>query len=372
MKYSFFLAFFLATQFSFGQSKLSNAAEDCEFTLAWTCDECTFKWTGECLNKSPEGIGVLTVYHGSDEIMRYEGEMKNGAFNGEGYYKDGMNEIEGMFDNGNFIDNNPFEQQRNAIIDTLSFNKTREWEQKSQFTKQIDNLYFSFPSKGYGFENRDKLLQECVEAFSANCKIIKDPDYTEFTQIIFVDSKNEMLLQSGLFIKGGAANIYRRTIHMVVFDNGIESEKRTNLPIKHEIMHMVSMTAWGIPPNNVTWLNEGLATYAANNCSGYTVSELYRFFLEEKMLISVDSLSNNFYHTEEMIGYHQSACIVEYLIDNYGLEKLEALWKNGMTNFDSIYGLSYSQLEKNLNEHILKKHPKVAEINWSVLSKGCK
>lgn len=372
MKYSFFLTFFLSTLLSFSQSKLSNSEEDCEFTLPWTCDECTFNWTGECLNNLPEGIGVLIVYHGSDEIMRYEGEMENGAFNGEGYYKDGMNELEGSFENGNFIDNNPYALQRNAIIDTMSFNDTKDWELKSQYTKQIDNLHFTFPSNGYGYENRDALLKECVDAFNANCKIIKDPDYTEFTQIIFVDSKKEMLLHSGLYIKGGAANIFRRTVHMVVFDNGNEKDKRTNPPIKHEIMHMVSMTAWGPPPFNVTWLNEGLATYAANNCSGYSVSELYRFFLEKNMLASSDSLSNNFYQIEEMIGYHQSACIVEYLMETYGIEKLEELWKNGLTRFESIYGLSFAQLVINLNKHILKKHPVVPKIDWVVFREGCK
>lgn len=372
MKYSLFLAFLVSIQFSFGQSKISNSAKDCEFTMPWTCDECTFSWTGECLNNQLEGNGVLIVFHGEEEIMRYEGEIENGLFNGEGSYQDEMTQLDGMFENGNFVDTNPYALQRNAIIDTISFNKTKDWELKSQYTKQIDNLYFSFPSEGYGHENREKLLKECVDAFNENCKIIKDPEYTEFTSIMFVDSKAEMLLHSGLFIKGGAANIYRRTIHMVVFDNGDESEKRTNPPIKHEIMHMVAMTAWGIPPNNVTWLNEGLATYAANNCSGYSVSEIYRYFLENKMLVPMDSLTENFYHIEEMIGYHQSACIVEYLIEKYGIEKLEELWKNGFTNFESIYGLSFSDFEIALNKFIIQKHPKVPEFEWSVFREGCK
>lgn len=372
MKYSLFLAFLLSVQFSFGQSTLTSPKSDCQYTMQWTCDECTFNWTGDCTNNLLNGQGILTVFHESTEIMRYEGGMENGVFNGEGKYRDEMNQMEGTFKNGYFVDNSPLAQKRNAIIDTLAFNKTTEWELKSQITKQMDNLYFTFPAEGYGYKNREMFLKQCVDAFSENCKMINDPEYTEFTRIMFVDSKEQMLLHSDLYITGGVANIHSRSIHMLVSDKGSESEKRTNPPIKHEIMHMVSMTAWGPPPPNVTWLNEGLATYAANNCSGYTVSEIYRFFLEKKMLLSIDTLANNFRQTKEMISYHQSACIVEYLIKNFGIEKFEIFWKNGYSSFEPIYGISYAQLVLDLNKHIMKEHPIAPAIDWSVLKEGCK
>lgn len=366
------IVFFLSITSSYCQSPLINKTTGCKFILPWTCDECTFNWTGSCLDNLPTGIGVLTVFHEEDEIMWYEGEMENGSFNGAGSYRDGMNELEGMFENGNFVNINSYLATRNTMIDTTAFNNTGEWEQKRLVTKQVGNIYFTFPSKGYAYDNRDILVEKCLDAIKENCKIINDTEFIEFTRIMFVDSKTEMLLHADLFIKGGVANIWTRSIHMMVSDKGQESEKQTNPPIKHEVMHMVSMTAWGSPPPNSNWLNEGLATYAANNCSGYTVAEIYRYFLEKEILVPIESLTSNFYQVEEMIGYHQSAYIVEYLISNYGLRKFEALWKRGFLSFENIYGIPFSQIEMALNKHIIELHPIAPMIDWDVLKEGCK
>lgn len=366
MKYVLILTYLLSVQYCFGQSELSTLGSDCKFILGWNCDECTFKWTEECIDNLPSGTGVLTVFHEDVEIMRYKGEMKNGKFNGYGVYHDGMNDMEGMFENGNFI------PPRNARIDTTSFNQTADWEQKNTVTKQIDNLYFTFPAEGYAFENRNRYVVKCLEAVEANSKLISVPVFSEFTKIRFVTSKNEMLLYAGLFISGGAANIWTRNVHIMISNEGSESEELVKAPIKHELMHMVAMTAWGAPPQNNNWLNEGLATYAANSCSGYTVAEIYRYFLANNMLISMDKLTTEFYREEEMVAYHQSAYIVEYLIANYGIEKFEELWRNGFSNFESIYGSSFLQMETVINKHVVEAYPTPTAINWTVLKEGCK
>jgi hypothetical protein len=300
--------------------------------------------------------------------MTYEGEMENGRFNGQGIYHDGMNDWEGTFENGNFMD------MRNAMIDTTIFNKTEGWEQESIVTKQLDNLYFTFPAEGYAYNNRDAYVQKCLNAIEANSKLIKVPVFKEFTKIKVVDSKENMLLYAGMLTAGGIANIWTRSVYFRISDESVEeTTELIKAPIKHEIMHMVAMTAWGMPPQNNTWLNEGLATYAANDCSGYTVAELYRYFLENNMLLSIDSLTNNFYQTEEMVGYHQSGCIVEYIISTYGIPKFEKLWKGGFSGFESIYGLSYLQMEKELNKQILQLYPVSPIIDWeSFKEEGCK
>jgi len=373
MKYFLFVAYLISVQFCFGQSELSTPETECKFILGWTCDVCTFNWSEDCVNNLPSGTGILTVFHGDDEIMRYDGEMENGKFHGAGIYHDGMNDWEGTFEYGNFVETNPHLETRAAMIDTTSFNKTKEWELKPRVTKQVGNLYFTFPSEGYAYDHRDSLVDECLAAIKENCKIIKDPEFTEFTRVMFVDSKTEMLLHADLFIKGGMVNIWTRSVYMMVTDIGKENETSTNPPIKHEFMHLVSMTEWGSPPQNNNWLNEGLATYAGNNCSGYTVAEIYRYFLEEKMLVPIETLTSKFYHVEEMIGYHQSAYIVEFMISNYEIEKLEELWKNGFSSFENIYGFTFSQMEIEINKHVIELYPISPGIDWILLKEeGCK
>lgn len=366
MKHLFYLIFVFSITSAFGQSTLTEPETNCKFVLPWTCETCTFSWTGDCVNNAPTGSGVLAVFNEGNEIMRYEGEMKNGKFDGAGKYRDGMNQLEGDFENGVFISNNPFVIERNARLDTTKFNKTTEWEDKAQVSKQMDNFYFTFPASGYAYENRDRLVEECLEAFKQNCALIHDPSYTEFTKIHFVKSENEVLLHANIHVKN-MADIQTRSIYMVVSDEEMETKKTKSPPIVHEVMHMVSMTEWGIPPSTNNWLNEGLATYAQNNCSGYTVAELYRYFLEKDMLIPIDSLTNHFPNTEEMVSYHQSACIVEYLISTYGITKFEDFWKGGFQSFESIYGVSFAQMQAALHKQLFDLYPVSPTINWETI-----
>ncbi|MGB0177145.1 MAG: hypothetical protein ACPF9D_08260, partial [Owenweeksia sp.] len=92
-----------------------------------------------------------------------------------------------------------------------------------------------------------------------------------------------------------------------------EAKKIIKPPIKHELMHMMSNTLWGYPPTDMYWMNEGFAALAEDNCNGYRVSEIYRYMLENDYLYPMDSLTADFYATDEMIGYHQAAYITQYL-----------------------------------------------------------
>lgn len=363
---------FISDNFCKAQSQLIDPETNCKFILPWNCETCTFGWTGDCMNQLPQGNGILTVINQAEEIMWYDGEMKNGKFDGLGKYRDAMNQLEGKFKNGIYLGTNPYIENKKARIDTTKFNQTEDWQIETTVTKQINNLYFTFPSEGYAYENRDVLVEKSLLAIKENCQLINDTSFTEFTRIRFVTSKEKMLLHAGYYVNA-LANIDTRSIHMkVTNENNSQENNIINPPIKHEMMHIVSITAWGTPGAGNNWLNEGLATYSENNCSGYSVSEMYRYFLEEKMLSSLESLAYQFYQTEEMISYHQSAYVVEYLISNYGLPKFEALWKDGFSNMENIYGFTSSQLEANINKYVLEIHPKSPKIDWETLRKGCK
>lgn len=94
---------FLSILPCFGQSTLTDTTSGCKYILPWSCDICTVKWTGNCIDSLPNRNGVLTVFYENELIMEYKGNMSNGNFNGVGKYKDGMSEMEGYFADGNFI-----------------------------------------------------------------------------------------------------------------------------------------------------------------------------------------------------------------------------------------------------------------------------
>ena len=99
------IIFFLTIVPCFGQSTLIDSTTGCKYVLPWSCDECTMKWDGECIDGLPNGNGLLTVQYESEEIMRYEGNMTKGNFDGFGSYKDGRSQMEGYFMTGNFFSN---------------------------------------------------------------------------------------------------------------------------------------------------------------------------------------------------------------------------------------------------------------------------
>ena len=72
----------------------------------------------------------------------------------------------------------------------------------------------------------------------------------------------------------------------------------------------------------------------------------------------------------DVIAYIQSAGIVKYLYENYGVEKIKLLWTAGFENFNSIYGFPISQLETDwLN--FIKTVPVPKDFDINKLKEGC-
>lgn len=237
------------------------------------------------------------------------------------------------------------------------------WELEKRVTKKVDNIHFTFPSEGYAYDNRDLFVKECFNAIKENCSTIKLPAYNTPIKIIFLNSRKEMEEEVG-FSASGWTNMWTQEIHIV-------ANNEFTPPIKHEIMHMITMTTWGYPHDDLIWINEGLATTTEKHCNGYTVGEIYRYFIEKEMLLSINSLTTNFHGEPSIISYHQSAHIVEYLLTNYGLEKFIELWKNGFSFFQEIYLISFSQMEEEINKKTIENYPTPVSIDWDVFKKGC-
>jgi len=94
--------------------------------------------------------------------------------------------------------------------------------------------------------------------------------------------------------------------------------------------------------------------------------------METDKLIHIDSLTSDFYAQSEMIGYHQSAHAVEYLLNNYNIEQFKQLWTQGFDSFESIYGISFSKAKADLKKALLKKYPSAPDIDWKTFKEGCK
>ena len=161
--------------------------------------------------------------------------------------------------------------------------KEPHWTADKQLTRTVANISFAFPLKGYAYDNRNKFVDECLQAIKSNTALIKLHSYTDTISIQFLTSRQEMKKYTGM-TPSGIALVQPRILYVVA--NG--DPKEVKPPIKHELMHMISITTWGYPGQDSNWMNEGLAALAENNCNGYNDEQIYRYLLDKNMLISMD------------------------------------------------------------------------------------
>jgi len=241
--------------------------------------------------------------------------------------------------------------------------ENESWKKVGQFEKTIKNINFTFPDSGFAFENKSNLIEESFEAMKADSELIKLNEFNDTIFIRFLNSREDMFPLTGT-TGSGSAWPHINTLYAV-------SNESAKPPIKHELMHLIAMLEWDYPPSSSTWMNEGLGTFAENNCINWKVAEIYRYLLETNRLIQMDSLTSDFYNQPEMISYHQSAYIVEYLLGKYSIEKFEKLWKRGFGKFEEIYGLPFDKVKFDLEKELKNKYPLAPKIDFDRFIKGC-
>ena len=239
--------------------------------------------------------------------------------------------------------------------------KNEDWTTITREKKTVDNITYYFSSK-IGIDRRDSAIQECQNSIVENLKLIKEKEFSKKMDIEFLESREDMLKYTGLGAQGMAFPD-RNTFFTLLKDKGS--------PIKHEMMHMITMYKWGTPPETSTWMNEGLGTYAGGTCSDYSLAEIYKYFIQSKKVIPMNKLADNFYGNPDMITYTQSAFVCKFLIDNYGMERFILLWKSGFNKMQSIYGFNSEKLEINLAKYVNEKYPNDIAFNWEKFNKGC-
>jgi len=247
------------------------------------------------------------------------------------------------------------------------------WTVQRSVTKPIENYTFIFPEEGFAYAHRDSLVDACMAAIRRNMAMLEVDTFSVPYKIRFYPSKAAMKEATNIGVSGHA-DFWIKEVAFVATDDPatIEKENIIPAPIIHETMHMIAMEKWGFPPEDNLWLNEGLATYAADQCNGYTVREIYSYLLTHDMTFPTDSLMDGFYHRDEMTAYHQSACIVQYLLEHFGVEKFGTLWQEGSTSFEQVYGMGFPELVARIDADVAAAYPNGVELDWERFKKGCK
>lgn len=165
-------------------------------------------------------------------------------------------------------------------------------------------------------------------------------NYASGLNLLAVDSEDQMKEITGLHVKGMA--IIGHDMVVFVYNDKIRPQ------FKHEIGHYITHDEWGEPAYRL--LDEGFATFTDNQCFyDNPIYSINAYMLKNNKLLAFDALVNNFdaeTAKSDVVTYLQSAGIVKYLYEKYGIAKFKQLWTEGFTKFETIYGFSTKQLEK--------------------------
>jgi len=207
----------------------------------------------------------------------------------------------------------------------------------------------------FWYEGSDSFARELMDACEEGlARLTQDiGTYPERPIKIYIYASTSDLQGAMIFPQewsGGVAFTAFSTIAIGIPPSELDWGKRA---LVHELTHLVVHQATFSPYGQLPiWLDEGLATYNEGELDLVLRSSLERAILEDE-LISVRSLCSPFsaYSEKAYLSYAQSYSLVEYLLGNYGQDKildLLALLKQGNT-YDAalteVYGFDIAGLD---------------------------
>lgn len=248
--------------------------------------------------------------------------------------------------------------------DSIFAGKVYKWE---------GNIKYYFNSD-INLKDRNAMIRKCKRYIKDNLKLINESELKDDIHIIFIKDREEMYRYVFERMAGTVVSAAEAGENMVfsVYANGIN-------PVKHELMHIINICKWGEAAGgtSLAWLSEGLATYCdpATECDGYSFEEKYVAFLQSGQLADIGTLLHNFRDTETYreikIRYNQSAYIVQYIVDNYGMNKVKELWQGGMRNFTKIFGIEMGDMLTDINDMLNDKYPSPIRFDWDRFEERC-
>jgi len=225
-------------------------------------------------------------------------------------------------------------------------------------------LYFS--GNSYSSMHLSELKNQLDESFLKVLEVLKIESYHFGINIILVDSREELKKVTGIAAYGGFALATKSTVFLVFND-------KRRIQAKHELFHLISHDVWGT--SSIRVLDEGGAVFTDNECfCKNPIYEIDSYLLKQNLLFSFSDLINNFDKAafeNDRIAYFQGAGIFKYLYEKFGIEKLKQLRMTGFVEFQSIYGISFDQFEKDWLEYV-SKIPITEVIDYNLfLKEGC-
>lgn len=237
---------------------------------------------------------------------------------------------------------------------TASSSKAIDW------TKDSTAHFVLYAQKGVRSENSLPAIGQQLEHAQSELLHLLNESAPQRLAVYFLKDRETLTAYTG-FPANGYTDTERGIIYFV-------DKAPFHLAFRHEIMHALSWRLWG--PAQAYWLSEGIAVFASGNCGGYPFHALAQAIQQEGKLASFQYLSDTF-DFKAVEPSLQSASMVQYIFDNYGVAGVKELWKTGWQNAQQTIGISPDELQKRWLNAIGQPTNHVS-IDWSnIHTSGC-
>ena len=228
-----------------------------------------------------------------------------------------------------------------------------------------DGISFYYEEDAFFSSNINKLAGEALNARNECLRLLGVDETSYRIRVIYFNDREKLRPFLNMAPKGIAlpeANT------LLIATNDTLRAYHT-----HEMMHIISISRFGgYAAAPADWIQEGISVYADNPCMGYSIHAIGAYLYYSDQIPSIDSLFNHFRALPDMIAYMHAGSFTWFMIDKYGIEKFELLWKQGAGNLPTVTGKTKEVLEMEYHDFLMQKYPVQPEIDWELLNnKGC-
>jgi hypothetical protein len=232
----------------------------------------------------------------------------------------------------------------------------------SWMEKRVGRLRILVQAGGVAEGHAPALRESAVAAFDSAFELLEETPPDVPFWILYIDSRAEMRQLAG-WPAGGWADGVARTAANTVTEGG-------RSPDRHEVMHIAATVAWGIPAAPWEWINEGLATYAPGGCAGAGIHPLASALVESGSAEPLNRLIHEFRQLDEVTAYLQSASVVGYIREVFGIEAVRSIWQDGPAALPLVTGMEPDDLERAWRAFV-SRAPAASRALEAVHTQGC-
>lgn len=144
---------------------------------------------------------------------------------------------------------------------------------------------------------------------------------------------------------------------------------------RHELTHVYTLAAWGVPPREAAWLSEGLATWATGTCAGVSLDARAADLARRGTLIPLPELLRRFGSLPEPVAYVGAGSVLGFVLRRDSTRTvIHGLWRAPadahLRGFPELFGPGGADVERKWRAH-LDTVPAHAVDTVTILEHGC-